>query len=268
MANPPKRTIDDVAERESQGLPEQPRPQYRKKDISDALASQSFSQTPDDLEGKIDRFWNTIKSFNAWDWMKVGGISALGALFGGGIINLAATSISYLTAHYLAKRKEGFTKKGVKGDLYMGGMVTGIFYTMLKYLHQIENPFLRWGAYLGVTVPIFNLGFIATKYFIDNYSPKKLLKGLFNGETYKMPFRVLGHVARTFFPALKAVYKWFALPMFPILNYLPLQYNMPALALTRTGYRYLLEKHSGQPYHETHLPEQDKKEVKPDGRPS
>ncbi|NOZ80040.1 MAG: hypothetical protein GXP63_00060 [DPANN group archaeon] len=263
MADPQQKTIDDVAEKEAKKLPKKEFPPQHSKprEISDALASQAFSQTPDDLEAKTETMWQTVKSFNAWDWVKIAGINLGGAILGGGILNLAATTGSYLVAHYFAKRKEGFTRKGVKGDLYMGGLVTAVFYNFLEYLHRIENPFLRWGAYLGISIPIFNIGFITTKYFIDNYNPKRLIKGLFNGETYKMPFKVFGHLAKTFFPALKAVYKWFALPMFPVLNYLPLQYNMPALAVNRVGYRYLLEKHSG----ETAIQDGPKKEVRPHG---
>ncbi|NOZ80039.1 MAG: hypothetical protein GXP63_00055 [DPANN group archaeon] len=258
MAEPPDKNIDDVAEQEAQKLgqlkKQEQRQQAQKKklqeqdtrlktqeaELSDLVGPKE--QPGGGLEGKTQGFFETLRSFSFWDWIKVGAVNTVGALLGGGIINLASTTLSYVAAHYLSNRKKGFEKKSLIKEMYLGAAMTPALNFMYSTLHTIANPFLRYGGWLLGGVPVVNSYFLGAQYIIKEYSPLKLVKGLFTGETYKLPFKTADYIGKNLWSVSRALLKYLAVPFYFVLNYTPLAWNVPVSAIGRVALRYVLQK--------------------------
>lgn len=265
MADPPEKTVDDLADEEAKKIRANKSPGQIKKEkelqqqqaqlnerekrikqgeqeLSDVVGDSGQSVPETGLEGKTQGFFQTLKDFSAWDWLKVGAVNAAGAFFGGGIINLATTTLSYVTAHYLINRKKGFEKKSLMGDMYLGAAMTPALNLMFNALHAIANPLARWGAWLVGGIPIMSSYFLGAQHVIKEYSPLKIVKGLFTGETYKIPFKTANYVRKNLWAASKELLKYFAIPFYFVLNHAPLALNIPISSVGRVGFRYLVQK--------------------------
>lgn len=208
------------------------------------------------LEGKLggngnhgnhrQSFGSAIKKFSLWDWTKIVGVSAAGAVFSGGLLgygalNVLATTASFVTANYLVNRKQGFTKNSVQTEFVLGGVYTPMVYKLLDVINVFTpNPLMWMGAYAVAMFP-FTAATHAAKYMIEKYSPYTFFKGIFKGE----PLKDIAHIAKdTVTDSITSAFKsvlWLTLPVAGSHYLLPDQYLITSLFPIRTAYRYILE---------------------------
>ncbi|MBU0980286.1 MAG: hypothetical protein KJ709_05745 [Nanoarchaeota archaeon] len=224
--------------------------------IDDTLAPENEGE---DLERKVreeeakqkqrqaasdNSMWGSMFGFSVPDILFMGATTAAGLALGGGILNLATTTLSYLVGAYVAKKGK-MSKQDFKDEVNTGNILTGALWPAYQWLDSIANPLLMSVVGLGVIYPLINATFIATRYMVKNYDPQQAVNKITSGEILKLPGELYGELKRDFVPSLKEGYKYLTLPILATWHLVPLAYQLPAIAGFRAGYRVIMEKTTG-----------------------
>jgi len=179
-------------------------------------------------------FFRTLGKFNLFDWGLIGATS-VASLLTGGLFNWVSVTGTYLLSHAITQRGN-YTKKGVKSEFYLGGVMTITLDKMYRYLSGL-NPVHRTVIGLGVLIPIFNAIYLPVQHIFRKYTPLGFARNIF-----RIPKEVYHKsIKPNYFRSLKAIYTFMTLPFIYVWNFVPLMWQIPATSATRFGYKTILD---------------------------
>ena len=203
-------------------------------------------------------FGNTLKKFSWWDWTKIIGFNAVGAVFSGGLVgygalNVLATTASFITPNYLSNKKKGFSKKSLQTDFNLGAAYTPGIYGFLKFIDRFTPNPAAWMAAYAIGMYPFTIATRAMKYLIDKYKPSTFIKGIFKGESIKDLKHIAKDAVTESVPTGAKSSLYLTLPVAASHYLLPSNLLIAALYPLRTAYRYILEKQEQKKMYSSNL---------------
>lgn len=200
----------------------------------------------ENLEEKTETgFLKALTKFSLKDWAKVGAVGLGAAYFSGatlvtGIRAVATTMLSYSFGKYLANKRK-ITRKGLKDEFYIGAFASPALYATYAVINRISNPILKTAFGLATQFPLITGIILGMEYLTEKgYTPWKLFKGLFTGKTWKLPYEMYKEKFKPKYKnALTENYKWVSLPVVANYNFVPLEWQVPAVAGVRALVRYV-----------------------------
>ncbi|MBN1156614.1 Mpv17/PMP22 family protein [Candidatus Woesearchaeota archaeon] len=184
------------------------------------------SAKTENLEEKTQKgFLQVIKSFSAKDWLAIGASTAIGTLYGGGILNAGIGLITSALGYRWA-RKNKLQKKGLKAEMHRSNLMLPLYWNYLKFLNYAV-PNLAARALIGVGLGniIFTPFQWAYRHILHKYDMKSFFKNIFKipGEVYRT---IRNNFKEAYLRSLK-----FSLVQIPLgyllFKYVPLQYQVP-----------------------------------------
>lgn len=166
--------------------------------------------------------------------------------------DVGVTSASFAAGDYfVAKRNK--EKYGLEelAESTAKGMAMGTFLNQgLKPFNELPSGrtadgFLKRNiAGFGLLNPFFVATYQAANYLIKNsYTPYNLVKGLFTGRTWKLPYIIYKDVyKKEFIPSLRDSMKYLGLPLVYIWNFLPASMIIPASAALNFAFSVIMSK--------------------------
>ncbi|MFH1133813.1 MAG: Mpv17/PMP22 family protein [Nanoarchaeota archaeon] len=188
------------------------------------------------LEKKIEK-----KGWSFWDYVGMTATTAIGYIYGGGLLNLLATTGSYVIGTAIAKKGK-MSKEDLKHEVNLGNLITAILYPAFKLLDLIPNPIAKAAAGLAFAFPVVNAAVVGGRYAVRELTPPKIMKRLGDGSIARVPGEIYKTFKDDYGKVLKTSYLWSGLPFAAVINFVPLQYQLPAMAGVRTLYRATVEK--------------------------
>jgi len=200
------------------------------------------------IGNKLAGFGSTLRKFSLWDWAKIVGFNAVGAVFSGGLLgygalNVLATTASFITSNYISNRKKGFSKKSLQTDLVLGSAYTPAIYRFFEWINRYTHNPALWGAAYAIGMYPFTIATRAMKYLIDKYKPSTFIKGFFKGELVRDIRHIAKDAVGDSIPGSAKAAAYLTLPVAACHYLLPSNLLIASLYPLRTAYRYILEKH-------------------------
>ncbi|MBI1935458.1 hypothetical protein HYS31_03375 [Candidatus Woesearchaeota archaeon] len=220
--------------------------------IDERIMEGGANKDSENLEGRLG-FKDALKKFTWWDWTKIAGFNAIGAMFSGGLLgygalNVLATTASFVTSNYISNRKRGFRKKELQTDFNLGAGYTPAIYGFLKYIDRYTlNPAL-WSAAYAIGMYPFTVITRGMKYLIDKYSPLTFIKGIFKGEPIKDVKHIAKDAIKDSIPNSTKSALYLTLPVAASHYLLPSNLLIASLYPLRTAYRYIMERQERKKY--------------------
>jgi hypothetical protein len=210
----------------------------------DDLTSSTTNIHDNELDQQTNTLFESLRKLNGWDWVKIGAVNTVGMAFAGGVINVATTTTSFVVAYWLGQKvkKQGFTARELKREMYLGGVVAPALHYMFNFVHLAKGAIYRWVAWATAGEVFINVYVIGAQTILENYSLKTLSEKIHSGEILKLPQQFAANIKERFWPYIKNTLAYLGAPYYLILCCVPREWKIPASALVRIGYRFGIER--------------------------
>lgn len=197
-----------------------------------------------DCAQRTSTLFESLRQITKWDWAKIGAVNTVAAVFSGGVVNVASTTVSFAVAYWLGQKvkKQGFNATELKRELYLGGVVAPALNYMFQAVHLLQGALYRWLAWATAGEIFINIYVIGAQTVLENYSLKTLSRKISSGEIWNLPAQFAANVRNRFTPYITNTLKYLGAPYYIILCCVPRQWKIPASALIRIGYRFGIER--------------------------